>query len=175
MLFLDRSIFTMSEGRLDGTLFKATKRQEAQKTHWLVHCKDVKHEKKGSLAVLFATVEARNLSDALQDHRRGWKFNRSASVQVFKMLCGLFATLNLPKYDGMHDNISLLGKCFHSVQCLTRTFVELMEKAEIPTYSHVHNTSFSESLKVPHSSRLHRRRTISPKIARNLLLLKATF
>lgn len=66
-------------------------------------------------------------------------------------------------------------ECFHSVQCLTCTFVELMEKAEIPTYSHVHNTSFSQSLKVPHWSRLHRRRTISPKIVRNLLLLKATF
>lgn len=96
MLFLDRSILTMSDGRLDGTLFKAASTAPGTHKKTIVRreqCYAKNKNKIISLVVFFGEI-LWNLSD------RTGKAISAASVQVFKMSCGLFATLNLSEDDG---------------------------------------------------------------------------
>lgn len=104
MLFLDRSILTMSDGRLDGTLFKAASTAPGTHKKTIVRreqCYAKNNNKIISLVVFFGAI-LWNLSD------RTGKAISAASVQVFKMSCGLFATLNLSEDDGTaRQNMSL--------------------------------------------------------------------
>lgn len=140
MLFLDRSILTMSDGRLDGTLFKAASTAPGTHKKTIVRREQCYAKKKNeiiSLVVFFGEILG-NLSD------RTGKAISAASVQVFKMSCGLFATLNLSEDDGTARQYVVVSQGEPTL-FFSPPRSHWCRQQTIPTYSHVPERILSES------------------------------
>lgn len=149
MLFLDRSIFTMSDGRSDGMLFKSAKMGEHRhvssstlKGAVKMHVKNKSRVKGVNMSYhktkqikshcsipddVFAGLRQMCTTNAIRTQNAkpessGELEILSTPLYIFKMLCGLCATFNLfkmVKCDSMYNSISLL--CFHSLPVFPAT------------------------------------------------------